>query len=357
MTGNAGRIRIRGKSGVVLAGGGLIVLFSCFVLSFAVMGTAFARLFLALLVLVFSFFLLGSVLFNAVNWFEFDDDRRRIVRAFGRGFPYDRIKTILIKERWGRSSFSVGIGWLRKRWLADGLNRDETAHVEQELARRFPLAAIRRKTYSKGMMAMVIAVFLLFIGSAYTGFIYYSYTREPRLFLMPEKKDWTAAGEAKTGVHYTMNGIGFNLPRRFTLLHDSGTERSFEDVKNEAKLSVGPGVYSEIFGQGSPAVQYLTGIKDSYDLFRLAYCERFGVLSTAMKIISFSRIREVKLYEVEQSPLRGFVLQGKKLGDAFAEIMVTDKATGKEIHFFIQQPGAVNEVVLRSIVSSIKPDG
>lgn len=353
--GNSDRLRIQGKSGIIFTGGGLFVLFSCFVLSFAVMGTAFARLFLALLILAFPLVLLG-VLFKAVNWFEFDDDHRRIVRAFGRGFPYDRIKTIRIKERWGRSSFSVGTGWLRKRWLADGLNRDETDRVEQELARRFPFAPIRRKAYSNGMMAMIIAAFLLVIGSAYSGFIYYAYTREPRLFLMPEKKDWMAAGKTKSGVHYTMNGLGFDLPRRFTVLHNTGTWRSFEDKKNETMLSVDSGIYSSIFGQGTSVVRCLTGIGDSYDLFRLVYGERFGTLSTAMKIISFSRIREIKLYEIEQPPLRGFVLQGKKQGEAFAEIVVTDKASGNEIHFLMQQPGAVNERTLRSVVGSIKPD-
>jgi hypothetical protein len=84
--------------------------------------------------------------------------------------------------------------------------------------------------------------------------------------------------------------------------------------------------------------------------------EKFGALPTAMKIISFSRTREVKLYEIERASLKGFVLQGKKLGEAFAEIVVTDKAGGKEIRLFIQQPGSLEEDILRSIVSSIKPD-
>jgi hypothetical protein len=172
---------------------------------------------------------------------------------------------------------------------------------------------------------------------------------------MPEKKDWVAAGRPNAGRSFSLNGLGFVLPRQFKLQQASGTWRYYEDTKSETKISAGPGVYNEIFGQGNAAVRYLTGVEDSYDLFRLAYVERFGVLSTAMKTISFNRVREVKLYEIEQASLKVFVLQGKKLGEAFAEIMVTDKATGNEIHFFIQQPGVVNEGTLRSLVSSIKP--
>lgn len=86
MTGNTDRLGIRGTSGVVLTGGALIVLLSCLVLSFTVMGTACTRLFLVLLAAVVPLFLLGRILFKAVNWFEFDDDQRRIVRAFGRSF-------------------------------------------------------------------------------------------------------------------------------------------------------------------------------------------------------------------------------------------------------------------------------
>jgi hypothetical protein len=357
MTENTDRIRIRGTAGVALTAGALIVFFSCLVLSFTIMGTAFTRLFLVMLAAVSPFFLLGSVLFKAINWFEFDDDQQRIRRAFGRSFPYNRINTIRIKERWKRSSFSSGSGWLQKRWLVDGLTRDQTARVELELARRFPLAAIRRKAYSNGRMAMIISVFLLVISAVYSGFIYYSYTKEPRLFLMPEKKDWmSVVVQPRTGTHYALGGIGFVLPRRFKLLQHSESWSYFEDIKNGSKISASAGMYYEIFGEYQPAVRCLTGIADSYDLFRLAYVERFGTLPTAMKIISFSRTREIKLYEIERTSLRGFVLQGKKLGEAFAEIVVTDKAGGREIRLFIQQPGSLEEDILRSIVSSIKPE-
>ena len=76
-----------------------------------------------------------------------------------------------------------------------------------------------------------------------------------------------------------------------------------------------------------------------------------------MKIIAFSRMREIKLYELERASLKGFVLQGKKLGDAFAEIVVTDKASDKEIQFFIQQPGSLGDDFLRSITGSITLEG
>lgn len=321
------------------------------------MGTAFRQLFLALLVLTLPFVVIGIVVITAINWFEFDDEKRRIVRAFCRNFSYDIVKTIRIKERWGRSSFSIRTGWLRKRWLADGLNKDETARTEQEFARRFPLATINRKKYSNRMMATVIIAFLVSMIAASSGFVYYSYTREPRLFLMPEKKDWMAAGQPKTGVHHTMNGIGFVLPRRFKQLQNSGNWRYYEDEKNKTKLSAGPGIYHDIVGEHKLAVRFLTGIGDSYDLFRLAYVERFGTLPMAMKIIAFSRMREIKLYELERASLKGFVLQGKKLGDAFAEIVVTDKASDKEIQFFIQQPGSLGDDILRSITGSITPEG
>jgi len=356
MTENANRIRIQGHSTIIILGGVFIAVFFCFVMSFVLLGTAFPRLFVSLLVLIFPLVLFIGAMYRAINWFEFDDDQKRVVRAFRRSFPYDKVKTIRIKEQWRRSSFSIRTGWLWKRWLVDGLNKDEAACAIQELARCFPHASIRRKTYSNGMTAAAVIIFLFLLSAAYAGFISYSYTMEPRLFLMPEKINWPAAAQPKTGVRHSMNGFRFVLPRRFTLLQDTGTSRYFEDKNSDTKLNADTGIYVRIFGQGNSAVRCLTGIEDSYDLFRLAYRERFGTVPTAMKIISFNRMRDIKLYEIERDSLRGFVLQGKKLGGAFAEIMVSDKASGNEIHFFIKRPGVLNEETLRLIVGSIKTE-
>ena len=348
---------IRGNSAIMISSGALLVLFFCFMISIVIMGTGFRQLFLALLVLTLPVVLVGIVVIRMINWFEFDDEKRKIIRALWRSFSYDVVKTIHVKERWGRSSISIRTGWLRKRWLADGLNKDEASRAEQELAHRFPSAAIYRKKYSNGMLATVAIVFLLLTSAACAGFVYYSYTVEPHLFLIPEKKDWLGAGQPKTGVHYTVNGFDFVLPLQFQLLQASGTWRYFEDISSKTKLSAGPGIYNDIFRRGKAAVRYLTGVEDSYDLFRLAYREKFGTLPTAMKIISFNRMSDVSLFELERDSLRGFVLQGKKEGNAFAEIEVTDKASGKEIQFFMQEPGALKEKMLRSIVGSIRVEG
>jgi len=356
MTNDQNRTRIRGNSRRLVTSTAMYALFYCFIISFVIMGTEFGQLFIALLVLSLPFVAAAAGIIYGLNGFQLDDENKRIVKACRLSVPYDKVRKITIKERWGRSSIAVKTGWLRWRWLADGLNKDEARRAEQELTLRFPHIAVRRKTYSTGKLVAVIAVYLSLMAAAYSGFLYYAHGREPRLFLEPEKKDWMADQKTRTGAHYVMNGIGFRLPRQFKLMQNTGTWLYFEDKSSRTALSAGRGIFHEIFTTGKREVRYLTGVQDSYDLFHLAYIAKYGTLPTAMKVISFRGMRDIKLYEIGNASCRGFVLQGRQREKAFAELVVADKGRGREIHILIQKRGVLQEDLLKAIVGSIKPE-
>jgi hypothetical protein len=236
-----------------------------------------------------------------------------------------------------------------------GLSKEHAESAEKEFIKRFPLELIRKKSYSRKRLAIPIAIALLIGIFATANLLYSMHQMGPSEVVTAQKKDWMIGIKPTKGKQYQINGIDFQLPDRFVEVKQDPAWRYFEDNVSRTKINVGPGVVQGTNVKHGSMFGYLTGIQHDYDLVRLAYKERFGLLPTLANSATFGQLFEIKLYEISRGKLHGLVLQGMKGSKSVAEIVVTDKKTG--LHFYVSRPGEIGKVqedFLESIAASIQ---
>ncbi len=323
-----------------------------FILSFMIMGTAFAQMFAISYVVLTALFLIGYAVSLPSNWFEFDDVNKTIRKAFRNKIPYNKIQAIVIAETPKRFTVNVKTNWMPPYPIASGLSKEDAELAEKAFKQRFPLDIIRRKSYSKKRFTIVIAIASLIILTVFASLLFRMYQVAPPEYVTAEKKEWFVANYPQEGTHYQINGIGFLLPNRFVQVKQEKGWIYFEDKTNKTKINVGP----DSFQRGS-LFNYLTGLHNDYDLLRLAYTARYGVFPVFANDLAFKDLFKIKVYEIGRGLLRGIVLQGTKGSKSVAQIVIADNEWG--IHFFLSQPGEmgqISEEFLQSIVASIQSE-
>ncbi len=345
-------LRISGKNAVPLKFTMIGAAIMAFILSFMIMGTAFAHMFAISYGVLTALFLIGYAVSLPSNWFEFDDDNKAIRKAFRNRIPYDKIQAVVISETPKRYTVNVKTNWMPPYPIAGGLSKDDAEHAEKEFKQRFPLDIIRRKSYSKKRFTIVITIAGLIVIAVFASFLFRMYRLAPPEYVTAENKEWFVANYPQEGAHYQINGIGFLLPNRFVQVKQDKGWIYFEDKTNKTKINVGP----DNFKRGS-IFNYLTGLYNDYDLLRLAYTARYGVFPIFANDLAFRDLFKIKVYEISRGSLRGIVLQGIKGSKSVAQIVIADNERG--IHFFMSQPGEmgqISEEFLQSVVASIQSE-
>lgn len=326
-----------------------------FLISFMFMGTAFARFFSGLFIILASLTLVATAITRPTNWFGFDDENRLIVKAFRNRIPYNRILAIVIRENFKNITVNVETNWLPPYPIVSGLSKNDAELAEMEFKQRFPHEIIRRETFSNKRHAILIALvsFVFLIWFAFL--LHLMYRMQPIEVTPVEKNEWLSGKQPQEGTHYQINGISFLLPDRFTQIREEKGWYYFEDKISKTKVNVGPTIFHNYDFAQCYLFGFLLGIRDDYDFYRLGYKARFGLMPTLNNSHTFKDLFDIKLYEVARGKSRGIALQGLKGNKSIAQIIITDREQG--IHFYLSQPreiGVINEAMLQSIVSSIQ---
>lgn len=322
-----------------------------FVVAFTFMGTAGARLFLGTFLLLSAFYFALAAVVYRTNWFEFDDDHKRLVKAFHHHILYDRIKSIVIRELLSRTSITVRSGRLHAVQLIGGLRREEAEIIGKELEIRFP-----GKIMKKNRVAVLHLLLGLVIVLAFSGFLYSVYQFRPKIHATVEKKNWLTADYPVRGSRYFINNIGFVVPERFKKVKEEGESIIFEDKTGKTQIIAEPGSLELRNFTRNRVIAYVSGFNTVYDFYNLAYTARFGLIPYLINNALFEEISEIKIYEANRETLRSIALEGVKDDKSLAHIIVDDD--NGEIGFYISQPrdrGKIKEKLLRSIVESIQP--
>ena len=347
--------KIKGNSLVIILWTAAYMAVFLFALSFAVMGTAFGWLFKILLILALPLTLTSFLVILPLNRFAFDDENKRIVKFPGQRIPYEKIQAIQVRERWGRSAISVRTGWVKRRWLADGLNKNDAAQALAEFGRRFPEDFIHRKTYSTAVLTLLVVLVAAVFAASYGGFLYFFSQKTPHQQVQLEKKALPEGAKTRRGTRYEVAGFLFLLPKQFKQVGEKDGWRTFEEARSSTRLQAGPGESEALFAKHNQALQLITGVRNNYELYRLTFTSRYGVIPMLLKKFAYRDLHDIRAYEFERGVVRGLILEGRKNSEAFADILVSDIAAKNEIHFFLTQQGTLNEAFLEALLNSLKP--
>lgn len=349
------RIRISDRSSFPYKWSIIFSTILAFTISFMIMGTAFVRFFSGLFLIFVSFTLLPYALIRLTNWFEFDDENKMIVKAFRRRIPYNKIRAIVINEKFKGVNINLKTNWMPPYPVASVWSMDVAENAEKEFKQRFPLNIIRKETFSatkrKILISIIAIAFIIWL--AYL--LHFMYRTEPIEAVTAEKKEWLAVKHSEIGAHYELLGFDFTLPDRFKKVKEEKEWYHFEDNISKTKINVGPGLFHNATFKQRFLFDFLMGISDDYDFFRLAYTARFGLIPTINNHQAFKELFDIKLYEISRGELHGIVLQGMKGSKSIAEIIIADKKHG--IRLFLSQPGErgkIGEELLKAIVESIQ---
>ncbi len=325
-----------------------------FLFSFPIMGTAFVHLFAMIFIVLTAVNLIALALTRLTNYFEFDDDKKLILKSFRVRIPYDKIQSISINHVLRGFNVNVKTGKLQIYSLAMGLSPEQAVHAENEFQNRLPSVIIHKESYRKRLV-IVTSICLLLIVIALGNYFYTMNQVGPSEDVTVEKKDWLTEVKPIVGNRYQVNGFYFTLPVSLVETKEEKSWHSFEDSRNKMRIKVGPGLLEDSDIKWRTFLAYVVGIRDDFDFFRLGYNARYGLIPRLNNSTFFKNLLDAKVYEIYSVNLRGIVLQGIRGNKSVAEIIIAYKKRGMQ--FFISQPGEmgkIDEGLLRSIVASVR---
>ena len=261
----------------------ILVAALAFIISFMLMGTAFIHFFVVLFIGLTTLNLVAFTSVRWTNWFEFDDEKKLILRVFRQRIPYDKIQAIVISEVWNGFTVNIKTGRLQVYPVASGLNKVDAELAEKEFAKRFSFEIIHKESHRK-RLAIISAIALLILVMAFANFYYRMSRLEPSEVVTAEKRDWMTSVKPTEGRQYQINGVDFILPDRFSQSKKENGWLYFEDNLNKTKVKVGPGLLQDSGFKRGSIFAYVTGIQDDYDFFRLGYTARFGLIPALINL-------------------------------------------------------------------------
>ena len=368
-------IEFRGNWVIYLRQVGLFILILGPLVAVVMVGGAWPWVFAASLLPILPFLGLFVLIVGRWDRFRFDDGKRVVLRPLRKPLAYETINGFAL-VRTGPLFYIEAITgrFGRPRLLMAGDGRD-LDHAMAELEGRFSEVSIEERSFPVyGLLAGVGAA-ILFVQLT---FVYYLSTTSPGVSVSCEPMQLPAATPAQSdGEVYRLPGVGFTAPAEFRLVQ--GDERAgryvFESTSNEQLLIVQRGLLADMAdGEGtwlvrepetgrlSPGVFfYVMGVSDSFDLLKLVYCERFGVIPLVLKGVLLSseggdRAEQIGFHEFEEEGYEGLIHNYTLDGRGRAEILIRHGETYSEIALSIRGGGPIEPTQWASLVRGVRFD-
>jgi hypothetical protein len=331
----------------------LYILATAPLLSLCLMGAAWLRVCLSIIVLSMILLPVTACLISRVDGFSFNDERQAIVRRIGRAVPYSSIKQLNLNETAGMLQVSVQQGAFRSVSLVSALGRSEKSRLQAEFTGRIPSLIIREKTYADWKSLIFLNLLILFLTAAFHGYLY---SRHPHVRIVPQRIEWMQSEATKTRMkEHSTGDFSFSLPAQYrregvegdvTFFGDSGLRKT--EFRVVAKSRGGrPGAFSDM-------LRLMIGMGSYADVLDKAYPARFGIVPLAVKDIALTGMANIRIFSIRTKDLAGYILQGSKQGSATTSIMLAGGRDRAEIYFFISSPARLDEKTLHEIVTGVQ---
>jgi hypothetical protein len=316
------------------------------------MGALWLPLFLGMMVLTLPVALLIGLVTSSRDGFSFDDEQQRIVRQSGSGLPYAGITQIDIRATSRLLQVRIRQGEQRSATLCHALRAGDRQRLLEELLKRFPRSMVQEKRLTDLRSLLMVMAMAMLMTAGLHGILYRD---DPQLGTVPETMVWDRAARPDQGApQYTAGSFLFSLPVNFTLRGEGDNALLFEENATRTVVTVMYGPPAETLAPRSALIRHMTGIRDYFDALSAAYHARFGVITLVLKKTALAGLREVRIIEVSQQSLKGFVTMGQKDGNWIARILLTDREQQAEIHILVTCPTPVERRRLEEIVASVQ---
>ena len=286
------------------------------------------------------------------DWFYFDDQKERVVRCFRQNIPYQKITTIYMIDvfHWLTVLAKTGPRRSQQTPLVQVLDQREKRKLEEELHKRFPNKIVHRKPrrfsdWKSILLAMFVVEFVL-CAALFVWMDLYQWTK-----VVPEKITWSKVKSLpETGRQHTLGSISFSVPENFEAIRGEEQLLVFRGKRTKTKLKVV--LNSDI--QVPRSLRHMMGMRDAYDFYRMTYYARFGIALLSVKAFVLSHLYDVRIFEIEQDGLKGFVVRGTRRGIDIAEIALVDRENGQEIDFTLSSLEPIDDETLAAIIASVQ---
>ena len=289
------------------------------------------------------------------DWFYFDDEKERVVRCFRQNIPYQKITTIYIIDvsRWFAVLAKTGPRRSQQTPLVQVLDQREKRKLEEELRKRFPNKIVHRKPRRfsdwKSILLAVFVVELVIYVALFVWMDLYPWTK-----VVPEKIAWSGVQSLSgTERQHTLGSISFSVPENFEAIWGEEQLLVFRGKRTKTKLKVV--LNSDI--QVSRFARRIMGMRDTYDAYRMFFYARFEMALLLGKAVLLSHLNDVRIFEIEQDALKGFVVRGTRRGIDIAETTLVDRENGQEIQFTLSSLEPIDDETLGAIIGSVKRVG
>ena len=331
----------------------LYILATAPLMSLCIMGAAWLRVCLGIIVLSMVLLPIIAWLISRIDGFSFNDERQAIVRRSGRPIPYSSIKQLNLNETSGMLQVSVQQGAFRSVSIVSALGRSEKSRLQEAFAERIPSLVIREKAYADWKSLIFLNLLFLALTAAFHGYLY---SRHPHIGIVPLRIEWMQGEATKFGMKERSTGdFSYLLPAQFrregiegdvTFFGDSGLRKtefkvvaksrggSPETISNLLRFMIGMGSYAEVLDKAYPA--------------------RFGIIPLVVKDLALAGMADIRIFSVRTKDLEGYILQGSKQGSASTSIMLAGGSPRAEIYFFISSPARLDEKNLQEIVTGVQ---
>jgi hypothetical protein len=351
----------------------LYVLVAAPLLSFCLMGAQWPHIFLSVAALSLPFLLLVGLLVSRFDEFLFDDEHQQIVKHFGRRIPYQSVMRIDLNETGRLLQVRIKLGRLRWMPLAYALDANDKAGLKTELLKRFSQSVLRERRFVDWKSIILIISIVSFLTIA---FHLYLYRSKPALKTVPQQTTWEVPKRLmKTSQPYSVGSFGIAVPKRFQLIGKGEASLQFEDRTSREEIRFIASKRLDLPASKVLFTQYVSGIRDYYDVLNTAYSAKVGVVPLMIKVLLLEgfaqvRIREITLSYPSQNTvqqkstinqreqtafpgLHGFITQGEKKGKEVVSVFLTDAAGKAELQIVFSGPIAMDEKTLQGIVTSV----
>lgn len=330
----------------------LFLIVAGFIVTLGLMGENWKYPFSASLIVTMPAVFLYVLIVSRGDRFSFDDAAGVIVKPFGRNIPYQSVQAVQVKTSMGLMQVGVKQGRLGQTTLALALDAQDKDRLLAELGRRFSQETIRERRLREWTILFAL---LAVITAALTFYHWHLRRACPQLSVMPQQAAWTGAEQLpRRAPRYPFNTFVFSLPLNFDLTLDKDNELVFTDRGKRTRLSAVYGLHTVKSSGFEFLLQRGTGLRGYYDILKLSYEARVGIVPLVLKRTLFEGMSDVTITRVERGALRGFVLRGRRGKEAAAHILIEDKDSGEEVEFFISGAAEIPERTLRKIVGSVQ---
>jgi len=321
-------------------------------LAFVLVGRFWFRTFLYFLIAIPPSLIIIWFSLRFWDWFYFDDRKERVVRCFRQNIPFQKITAIYITDvsHWFSVLAKTGPKRSQQTPLVQVLDQGEKRKLEEELRKRFPNKIVHRKPgrFSdwKSILLAVFVVELVIYVALYVWMDLYPWSK-----VVPEKIAWSGAQSLSgTERQHTLGSISFSVPENFEAIRGEKQLLVFRGKHTKAKLKVV--LNSDI--QVPRFLRHMMGMRDAYDFYRMTYYARFGIALLSGKAFVLSHLYDVRILEIEQDGLKGFVVRVTRRGIDIAEITLVDREKGQEIQFTLSSLEPIDDETLGAIIGSVQ---